>query len=61
MKASAPISANVAIIIPVYNEDVTRVWEGLRVTYESLKKTGHLANFDFFVPSNSDQTNKRIA
>jgi membrane glycosyltransferase len=60
VKASEPISANVAIIIPVYNEDVTRVWEGLRVTYESLKKTGHLANFDFFVLSDSDQTNKWI-
>jgi len=55
-----PLSANTAIIIPVYNEDVTRVWEGLRVTFESLKKTGHLQHFDFFVLSDSDQTNKWI-
>ncbi|MBL9133634.1 MAG: glucans biosynthesis glucosyltransferase MdoH, partial [Verrucomicrobiaceae bacterium] len=57
---ATPLTANVAIIIPVYNEDVTRVWEGLRVTYESLQKTGHLKNFDFFVLSDSDQTNKWI-
>ncbi len=55
-----PIDASTAIIIPVYNEDVSRVWEGLRVTYESLQKTGHLKNFDFFVLSDSDQTNKWI-
>jgi membrane glycosyltransferase len=55
-----PIDASTAIIIPVYNEDVSRVWEGLRVTFESLKKTGHLKNFDFFVLSDSDQTNKWI-
>lgn len=57
--STAP-GANVAIIIPVYNEDVSRVWEGLRVTYESLQKTGHIENFDFFVLSDSDQTNKWI-
>jgi len=54
------ISASTAIIIPVYNEDVTRVWEGLRVTYESLAKTGQLEHYDFYVLSDSDQTNKWI-
>ena len=57
---SSPLTANTAIIIPVYNEDVTRVWEGLRVTYESLAKTGQLQNYDFFVLSDSDDTNKWI-
>lgn len=56
----APLNASTAIIIPVYNEDVTRVWEGLRVTYESLAKTGKLDNFDFYVLSDSDDTNKWI-
>ncbi len=56
----APIHANTAIIIPVYNEDVTRVWEGLRVTYESLARTGQIQHFDFFVLSDSDDTNKWI-
>jgi len=52
------ISASTAIIIPVYNEDVTRVWEGLRVTYESLAKTGQLEHYDFYVLSDSDETNE---
>ena len=31
-----------AIIFPIYNEDVVRVYEGLRATYQSLEKTGQL-------------------
>ena len=42
-----------AIIFPVYNEDVVRVYEGLRATYESLEKTGQLERFDFFILSDS--------
>ena len=56
----APLTANTAIIIPVYNEDVTRVWEGLRSTFLSLKKTGQLEHYDFFVLSDSDNTNKWV-
>jgi membrane glycosyltransferase len=56
----APMTANTAIIIPVYNEDVSRVWEGLRATYLSLKKTGQLEHYDFFVLSDSDNTNKWV-
>lgn len=55
-----PLDGSVAIIMPVFNEDVTRVFEGLRVIYESLEKTGHLKNFDFFVLSDSDSPNKWI-
>ncbi|MBL9142274.1 MAG: glucans biosynthesis glucosyltransferase MdoH [Verrucomicrobiaceae bacterium] len=58
--ADAPLTASTAIVIPVYNEDVTRVWEGLRVTYQSLVKTGQIQHFDFFVLSDSDDTNKWI-
>jgi membrane glycosyltransferase len=42
-----------AIIFPIYNEDVVRVYEGLRATYESLQKTGQLERFDFFILSDS--------
>ena len=42
-----------AIIFPVYNENVVRVYEGLRATYESLAKTGQLERFDFFILSDS--------
>jgi len=46
-------SANTAIVVPVYNEDAVRVFEGLRVTYESVERTGQIANFDFFILSDS--------
>ncbi len=42
-----------AIIFPIYNENVVRVYEGLRATYESLEKTGQLERFDFFILSDS--------
>jgi membrane glycosyltransferase len=54
------LTASTAIIIPVYNEDVTRVWEGLRSTYVSLEKTGQIKHFDFYVLSDSDDPNKWI-
>jgi membrane glycosyltransferase len=49
-----------AIVFPVYNEDVVRVCEGLRATYESLEKTGQLERFDFFILSDSTNPDKWI-
>ena len=49
-----------AIVFPVYNEQVARVYEGLRATYESLAKTGHLARFDFFILSDSTDPDKWV-
>ena len=46
-----------AIIFPVFNENVVRVCEGLRATYESLQKTGQLEHFDFFILSDSTDPN----
>ncbi len=42
-----------AIVFPVYNENVERVFEGLRAVYLSLKRTGRLDDFEFFVLSDS--------
>jgi len=49
-----------AIVFPVYNEDVVRVCEGLRATYESLQKTGQLERFDFFILSDSTDPDKWV-
>lgn len=49
-----------AIVMPIYNEDVTRVFEGLRVMFTSLRDTGCLQHFDFFVLSDSDNPNKWV-
>lgn len=50
-----PISANTrtAIVMPICNEDVTRVFAGLRATFESVKQGGELERFDFYVLSDS--------
>ena len=49
-----------AIVFPIYNEDVARVYEGLRATYESLEKSGQIDRFDFFVLSDSTNPDKWV-
>jgi membrane glycosyltransferase len=49
-----------AIVFPIYNEDVVRVYEGLRASYESLAKAGQLDRFDFFILSDSTNPDKWI-
>ncbi|MDY7547085.1 glucans biosynthesis glucosyltransferase MdoH [Glaciimonas sp. GNP009] len=53
--APGPIAGNVrtAIVMPICNEDVNRVFAGLRATYESVLQSGELDRFDFFVLSDS--------
>ncbi len=53
----APL-ASTAIVMPVFNEDVSRVFEGLRVVYRSVQETKKLEHFDFFVLSDSNQPNQ---
>jgi membrane glycosyltransferase len=48
-----PAHARTAIVMPICNEDVTRVFAGLRATYESVMQSGELDRFDFFVLSDS--------
>ena len=52
-RASIDPSARTAIVMPICNEDVPRVFAGLRATYESLAASGELQHFDFFVLSDS--------
>jgi len=42
-----------AVVMPVYNEDPSRVFAGIKATYESLEQTGRLERFDFFVLSDT--------
>jgi len=52
--------ASTAILLPIYNEDTQRVYEGIRATFLSLKKYGTLENFDFFILSDSTNVDKWI-
>ncbi len=49
-----------AIAVPIFNEDVSRVYEGIRAIYLSLARTGSLSRFDFFILSDSNDPNKWI-
>ncbi|MFP1907770.1 glucans biosynthesis glucosyltransferase MdoH [Lonsdalea quercina] len=50
-----------ALIMPICNEDVERVFAGLRATYESVEATGQLAHFDMYVLSDSNDPDICIA
>ncbi|OZY87081.1 glucan biosynthesis glucosyltransferase H [Cellvibrio mixtus] len=56
---NAPITTRTAVVMPVYNEDTHRVIAGFEATLRSLENTGEIANFDFFLLS--DTTNLTIA
>ncbi len=50
-----------AVVIPIFNEDVSMVFQELRVMYASLQATGRADGFDFFVLSDSNDPNSWIA
>jgi membrane glycosyltransferase len=59
--ARMPITGtSTAIIAPIYNEDVARVYEGIRASFESLRHTGRLECFDFYILSDSTDPDKWI-
>jgi membrane glycosyltransferase len=51
--APLPLDARIAVVYPVYHEDVQRTLAGLRATWLDLARTGEIARFDFFVLSDS--------
>lgn len=53
--------ARTAIVMPICNEHVERVYAGLRATYESLERSGELRHFDFYVLSDSSDPGIRAA
>ena len=59
-EAPATSLARTAIVMPVCNEEVGRVIDGLRVIYESVARTGELPDCDFFLLSDSTNPNRWI-
>jgi membrane glycosyltransferase len=51
------LSAQIALLLPTYNEDAARVMSRLRAIWESVDRTGQGERFDFFILS--DSTNAR--
>lgn len=48
------------IALPVYNEDPKRVFAGIRAMYESLVRTGRSESFDFFILSDSTNSERWV-
>jgi membrane glycosyltransferase len=50
---TGPLRSRTAILVPICNEDVRRVFAGVEATYRSLAATGQLDAFDFYVLSDT--------
>ncbi|HVE49864.1 MAG TPA: glucans biosynthesis glucosyltransferase MdoH [Casimicrobiaceae bacterium] len=59
----APIAADArtALVMPIANESVPRVFAGLRATWESLARTPYADRFDLFVLSDTSDPDTRVA
>ena len=53
-------ASRTAILMPIYNEDVARVFSGVRAIYDSLRDAGE-AGFDFYILSDSTDPANWIA
>ncbi|MCF3649450.1 glucans biosynthesis glucosyltransferase MdoH [Synoicihabitans lomoniglobus] len=51
----APERGKTVVVLPIFNEDPSRVFAGLEAIYRSLARTDEAADFDFFVLSDSNQ------
>ena len=49
-----------AVVMPICEEPVGRIFAGLRAVYRSLERTGSLDHFDFFVLSDTGSPNTWI-
>lgn len=56
LRPDAPLpvpTVRTALLMPTYNEDPQRLMAGLQAIYESVRDTGHLGVFDFFILSDT--------
>jgi membrane glycosyltransferase len=53
--------ARTAILVPICNEDVARVFAGVRATWDSLGRSGVRKRFDLYILSDSNQADARVA
>src|ERR1700712_4220192 len=63
IRGDEPIDApaRTAVVMPICNEDSIRVFAGMRATYDSVERTGKLDTFDFFMLSDTNDPDTRIA
>nr|WP_281504036.1 glucans biosynthesis glucosyltransferase MdoH [Chromohalobacter beijerinckii] len=63
VQEDAPIdeTARTALVVPICNEDVARVFAGVRATLESLRDSGQERHFDLFILSDTFDPELAIA
>ncbi|MGH8519529.1 MAG: glucans biosynthesis glucosyltransferase MdoH, partial [Panacagrimonas sp.] len=59
--AEISAEARTGILVPICNEDVSRVFAGIRSTYDSLARTGQRQHFDLFILSDTSEADTRVA
>jgi membrane glycosyltransferase len=59
--AAIGADARTAIVMPIFNENVAKVFANIRATWESLERAGRLHHFDFFVLSDSSDPDTCVA
>ena len=53
-------SSRTAVLVPICNEEVDRVFAGIKASYRSLAATGRLAQFDFYFLSDTSDPEQRV-
>jgi membrane glycosyltransferase len=54
-KQEGALANRYAVVMPVYNEDIVKVCARVEAIYRSIEATGRLADFDFFILSDTTQ------
>jgi len=55
-----PLRSRTAVVMPICNEGVNRVFAGLAASYRSLAATSELHHFDFYVLSDTGDPEKQV-
>ncbi|HXV79651.1 MAG TPA: glucans biosynthesis glucosyltransferase MdoH [Candidatus Binatia bacterium] len=56
----SPLRSRTAVLMPICNENVDRVFAGVKATYRSLAATSELPQFDFYVLSDTRDAAKQV-
>ena len=55
-----PLQSRTAVLMPICNENVARVFAGLEASYRSLAATSELRQFDFYVLSDTSDSETQV-
>ena len=55
-----PLQSRTAVLMPICNENVARVFAGLEASYRSLAATSELRQFDFYVLSDTNNSETQV-